>query len=250
MMGNHTVIDDFYVVDLGDIHAILRVQWLQSLGKYSQNFQIMELRFRDANGCRVVLRGMASKAPNIVSTRHMESIFRHDDIVWAAECVITPKESTDLGHPVHIDIKELLGKHDKVFGEIPPGRPLDRGFKHAIELEEGAKPVITTPYRHPKKFKDEIEKAIKELLDMGYIRPSSSPFTSSVVLVKKKDGTMRMCIDYQALNKKTIKNRYLIPKIDELFDELHGAVYFSKIDLRSGYHQIRVREQDVHKTAF
>ena len=91
--------------------------------------------------------------------------------------------------------------------------------------------MITTSYRHPKKFKYEIEKSIKELLDMGHIRPSSSPFASSVVLVKKKDGTMQICIDYQALNKKTIKNRYPIPSIDELLDELHRAVYFLKIDL-------------------
>jgi hypothetical protein len=89
--------------------------------------------------------------------------------------------------------------------------------------------TITTPYRHPKKFKDEIEKAIQQLMEMGHIRPSSSPFSSSMVLVKKKDGTMRMCIDYRALNKKTMKNRYPIPMIDEL----HGVVYFSKIDLRS-----------------
>jgi hypothetical protein len=119
-----------------------------------------------------------------------------------------------------------------------------------IELEEGATPVITTPYRHPKKFKDEIEKAIKELLAMGHIRPNRSPFTSSVVLVLKKDGTLRMCIDYRVLNKKMIKNHYPIPRIDELMDELHGVVFFSKIDLRSGYHQINIREQDIEKTTF
>ena len=100
--------------------------------------------------------------------------------------------------------------------------------------------MITTPYRHPKAFKDEIEKAIKEVLAMGHIKPSSSPFASSVVLVKKKDGAMQMCIDYRSLNKKTIKNRYPIPRIDELLDELHGVVYFSRIDLWSGYHHIRV----------
>jgi hypothetical protein len=117
-------------------------------------------------------------------------------------------------------------------------------------LEEGAKPVITTPYKKPKKYKDEIEKAIIELLDMGHIRPRSIPFASSVVLVKKKDGTMHMCIEYRALNKKTIKNRYLIPRIDELLDEIHGAVYFTNIDLRSGYHQLKMREQDISKTNF
>jgi hypothetical protein len=132
------------------------------------------------------------------------------------------------------------------FGPIPPGRPPDRGFEHMIELEARATPVITAPYRHPKKFKDEIEKAIKELLAMGHIRPSRSPFASLVVLVLKKDGTLRMCIDYRVLN----KNRYPIPHIDELMDELHGVVFFSKIDLRSGYHQISIREQDIEKTTF
>ena len=91
---------------------------------------------------------------------------------------------------------------------------------------------------------------MKDLLEMGHIRLSSSPFASSVVLVKRKDGTMQMCIDYRELNKKTIKNMYPISRIDELLDELHVSLYFSKIDLRLGYYQIRVREQDIPKTAF
>ena len=98
-------------------------------------------------------------------------------------------------------------------------------------MEEGTQAVITTPYRHPKRYKDEIEKTIKELIKLRYITSSSSPFASLVVLVKKKDGTLRMCIDYRALNKKNIKNRYPIPRIDELMDNLRGAKYFSKIDL-------------------
>jgi hypothetical protein len=169
--------------------------------------------------------------------------------------ITTQKDSKDR-QQYYIEIENLLGQHQQVFEAIPPGRPPDRGFEHTIELEEGGKPMITPPppppppNRHPRRFKDEIEKAIKELLAMGHIRSSNNPFASSVVLVPKKDGTMRMYIDYRALNKKTIKNRYPIPHIDELMDELHGAVFFSKIDLRSGYHQINIREQDIEKMTF
>ena len=102
---------------------------------------------------------------------------------------------------------------------------------------------------HPKRYKDEMDKTIKELLDLGYIQLSSNPFASSIVLVKKKDGNLWMCIDYRALNK-NIKNRYPISIIDEIMDELQGEKYFSKIDLHSGYHQIRVGDQDISKIAF
>jgi hypothetical protein len=208
----------------------------------------MTMKFFTLGGKHVVLRGMANNAPTVVSNKRMEAIFRDGDVAYAAQCFITSQTNDEGRRHYHVDIHNLLRRHDKVFGKIPPGRPPGRGFEHTIELE-GGKPLITTLYRHPNKFKDEIEKAIKELLDMGHIRPNSSPFASSVFLVKKKDGTMQMCIDYRALNKKTIKNRYPVPKIDELLDELHGALYFLKIDLRSGYHQIRVYE-DIHKTAF
>lgn len=126
---------------------------------------------------------------------------------------------------VHANLRPILKKHI-FFEDIPLGLPPKRGFEHSIELEEGAKPVITTSYRHPHKYTEEIEKTIKELL--GHIQPSSNPFASSVVLIKKKDTTMRMCIDYRALNKKTIKNRYPIPRIDEPMDEITWRTIFFK----------------------
>ena len=153
----------------------------------------------------------------------MEVIFHHGDVAWSAQCFISTKVTSYESKYYQDDLLQILDSHSLVFSDISPGVPPDRGFEHTIELEEGSKPDITTPNRHPKAFKDEIEKAIKELLDMGHIRPSSRPFASSIVLVKKKAGTLRMCIDYRALNKRTIKNRYPIPRINELLDELHGG---------------------------
>ena len=147
-------------------------------------------------------------------------------------------------------MQSILDRYATDFGDKPPGQPPDQGFEHTIELEQGIQDVIITPYKHPKAYRDEIERAIHELLALGHIWLSTSPFSSSVVLVKKKDGTLRMCIDYRALNKKTMKNRYPIPRIDELMDELRGSKLFSKIDLKLGYHQIQVRDQDVPKMAF
>ena len=143
-----------------------------------------------------------------------------------------------------------MSKYERVFGDLPPGIPLDRGVEHIIELEIGTQPIKMKPYRHPKRIQDEIEEAIKEFLELGLIRPSSSPYASSVVVVKKKNRTLSMRIDFRALNKKTMKNRYPIPRIDELMDELHGSKFFLNIDLRYGYHQIRMREEDIPKTAF
>ena len=96
----------------------------------------------------------------------------------------------------------------------------------------------------------ELKEQLKDLLEKGFIRPSVSPWGASVLFVRKKDGTLRICVDYRQLNKVTIKNKYPLPRIDDLFDQLQGAKCFSKIDLRSGYHQVRVKEQDIPKTAF
>jgi hypothetical protein len=170
---------------------------------------------------------MSTNTPRIMSNQHTEALFRHGYVACAIECLITMEKPSQHRQHYHMDIHGFHGKHEVLLEPLPISRPPNKVFEHFIELEEGSKLMITTPYRHQKKFKDKIEKSIKELLQMWHIMPSSSPFTSSMVLVRKKDVTMRMCIDYRALNKKTIKSRYPITRIDEL----HGAVYFSKIDL-------------------
>ncbi|GJR36409.1 putative reverse transcriptase domain-containing protein [Tanacetum coccineum] len=114
----------------------------------------------------------------------------------------------------------------------------------------GAAPVARAPYRLAPSEMKELSEQLKELSDKGFIRPSSSPWGAPVLFVKKKDGSFRMCIDYRELNKLTVKNRYPLPRIDDLFDQLQGSSVYSKIDLRSGYHQLRVREEDISKTAF
>ncbi|KAI3729830.1 hypothetical protein L6452_18501 [Arctium lappa] len=138
----------------------------------------------------------------------------------------------------------------EVFPDELPGLPPQRQVEFHIDLIPGAAPVAKSPYRLAPSEMKELSEQLQELLEKGFIRPSSSPWGAPVLFVKKKDGTFRMCIDYRELNKLTLKNRYPLPRIDDLFDQLQGAAYFSKIDLRSGYHQMRVREEDIPKTAF
>jgi hypothetical protein len=129
-------------------------------------------------------------------------------------------------------VNELLD----VFPEVLPGMPPDRDIKFVIELKPGTSPMYKTPYRMATSELAELKERIKELLEKGFICPSSSPWGAPVIFVPKKDGTQRLCMDYCALNEVTVKNKYPLPRIDDLFDQLRGASVFSKIDLRSGYH--------------
>jgi hypothetical protein len=147
------------------------------------------------------------------------------------------------------DLYEVVTQYDEMFKE-PKGLPPKRGVQHEIQLQQDSPLPNIGMYRMSVMENAEIKKQIQELLDKGVIVPSSSPCGSPIVLVPKKDGTWRMCVDFRALNKITVKNRYPLPRIDDLLDQLKDAKYFTKLDLRSGYHQIRIAEGDTWKTTF
>jgi hypothetical protein len=137
-----------------------------------------------------------------------------------------------------------------VFPEDLPGLPLERDVEFVIELKPGTAPISRRSYQMPPNELAELKTQLQDLLEKGFIWPSSSPWGCPAIFVKKKDQTRRMCVDYRPLNEVTIKNKYPLPRIDILFDQLTGARVFSKIDLRSGYHQICIRPKNIPKTAF
>ncbi|GJV13685.1 putative reverse transcriptase domain-containing protein [Tanacetum coccineum] len=163
---------------------------------------------------------------------------------------ISAKKEEDKSEGKQIKDVPIVRDFPEVFPEDLPGLPPARPVEFQIDLIPGAAPVARAPYRLAPSEMKELSEQLQELSDKGFIRPSSSPWGAPVLFVKKKDGSFRMCIDYRELNKLTVKNRYPLPRIDDLFDQLQGSSIYSKIDLRSGYHQLRVREQDISKTAF
>jgi hypothetical protein len=147
------------------------------------------------------------------------------------------------------DIK-VVNEYADVFPDDLPGMPPDRDIEFSIELLPGTAPTSKRPYRMDVKDLAELKKQIEELLSKGFNRPSSSPWGAPTLFVDKKDGSRRMCVDYRSLNEFTIKNKYPLPRIEDLFDQMRGAKVFSKIDLRSGYHQLKIRMEEITKTAF
>ena len=163
---------------------------------------------------------------------------------WLASLTLEDDERSDL------DLPRVVCKYVDVFPDDLPGLPPHRDVDFGIELHPGTSPISMTPHRMTPVELQELRVQLQELLDKGFIRPSTSPWGAPVLFTKKKDKTLRLCIDYRQLNRVTIKNRYPLPRIDDLFDQLRGARVYFKIDLRTGYHQLRVGDTDIPKTAF
>jgi hypothetical protein len=177
------------------------------------------------------------------------------EMEFIAEPVVTTKGVANCAKVNQLDASQgsevpVVNEFPNVFPEELPDMPLDRDIEFVIKLKSGTTPIYKTPYRMATLELAELKEHIKELLEKGFIRPSSSRWGAPVIFILKKDGTQRLCVDYRALNKVTVKNKYLLPRIDDMLDQLRGACVFSKIDLRSGYHQLKTRECNIPKTAF
>jgi hypothetical protein len=177
------------------------------------------------------------------------------ELEYVAENLVTDKAASNrivLNHLNAVSTLDIrsVSKYPDVFPKELSGMPPDREIEFVIELVLGTTPIFKRLYRMAANQLAELKEQLQELLDKGYIHPSASPWGALVIFVPKKDGTQRMCMNYCSLNKVTIKNKYPLPRIDDLFDQLKRACVFSKIDLRSGYHQLKIRASDIPKIAF
>jgi hypothetical protein len=157
-----------------------------------------------------------------------------------------------LHHMVELNLEDIhvVREFPDVFPDNLPGMPPERAIEFKIELQPGTTPIAKAPYNMSPVEMKELKIQLQGLLDKGYICPSTSPWGCSALFVEKKDKELRLCVGYRPLNAVTIKNKYPLPRIDILFDQLAGAQEFSKIDLRTGYHQIKIHAEDIPKTAF
>ncbi|XP_071694493.1 uncharacterized protein [Rutidosis leptorrhynchoides] len=240
-MNGITFVDDMVVIPIGGCEMVLGIQWLKKLGDIKWNFEELKMVFM-YKGDRVILRGNKKGMMQWVAGKSMDKSCVQQGASLACMCLgvyritcYSAETQMDNASMQSSPITHLLSKNADVFN-IPTSLPPKRSHDHKIPLKEGTLPINTRPYRHPPAQKDAIETMVAELLDTGVIRASQSPFSAPIVMVKKKDGSWRMCVDYRELNKQTIKDKFPIPIIEELIDELHGSVVFSKLDLRSGYH--------------
>lgn len=251
---------DMLILPIGGCSMVLGIQWLITLGDIMWNFRQLKIEFSFKRQ-RVSLRGAQPHAAKLIQSGQMDKLLAKPaelcmisvgmlmEVGQEDDASLCSMEGEPAGDSQKQELAQMLDKYADLF-ETPKDLPPSRGHDHKITLKEGSSPVNIRPYRYPNVQKDEIEKMVKEMLQSGVIRSSTSPYSSPIVMVKKKDETWRLCVDYRELNNLTVKDKFPIPVIEELLDELQGARYFSKLDLRSGYYQISMFGPEIPKTAF
>lgn len=244
----HTFKYDFKSIALGGYDMILGIDWLEQWGEMVCQWKEKWVQFHREDQI-IKLQGMTTSVPTELKELSVEQAIRwhNGNDIW--DTVLISPQPIKQREEVLSEVQPLLAEFADVFQE-PCTLPPRRAHDHAIHLLPGAVPVNVRPYRYSPLQKDEIERQVAEMIAAGTIVPSIGPFASPVLLVKKKDGTWRFCVDYRKLNSITLKNPFPMPIVDELLDELGGSKWFSKLDLRDGYHQIRMVPEDEHKTAF
>ena len=229
---------DLRIMDMFDV--ILGMDWLTAY-RVVIDCERRRVTSYTQDGTRVVFQGDRN---DILPQTVYKSKCQGQLAGWLASLTLEDEERPDL------DLPRVVCEYVDVFLDELPGLPPQRVVNFGIELHPSTSPISMTPHRMALVELQELRVQLQELLDKGFIRPSTSPWGAPVLFPKKKDKTLRLCIDYRQLNRVMIKNRYPLPRIDDLFDQLRGARVYSKIDLRTGYHQLRVRDTDIPKTAF
>ncbi|GJV99314.1 putative reverse transcriptase domain-containing protein [Tanacetum coccineum] len=248
---NHSFNIDLMPVELGSFDIIIGMDWLrrchavivrdEKLVRIPYGNETLIFCGNESNN------GRESRLTIISCSKAQEYMAKGCQIFLAQ---ISAKKEEEKSEGKLLKDVPIILDFPEVFLEDLPGLPPARLVEFQIDLIPGAAPVARAPYRLAPSEMKELSEQLQELSDKGFIRPSSSPWGAPILFVKKKDGSFRMCIDYRELNMLTVKNRYPLPRIDDLFDQLQGSSIYSKIDLRSGYHQLKVREQDIPKTVF
>ena len=235
--------------------VVLGIRWLQQLGRVSQDYSALTMEFF-WEGYSVILKGDLTAESSLITFNQFQALLNTSEVhtLFTLEAISPTKPASEFPstQPTNIifpsspyaNYSASSGFHSLF--QTPISLPPHRNIDHKIHLLPTTKPANVPPYHYPHFQKT----VIREMLDQGIIRPSQSPFSSPILLVKKKDGTYRFCVDYRALNTLTIKDKFPIPTIDELLDELGGATIFSKLDLRAGYHQLRMHSRNVCKKTF
>jgi len=262
-IGKHLERLPLFLTELGNYDVFLGKSWFEKhqpvvdWRKNEVSFNKRQFKYiiragRGAVHSKIPLKDEPKVSLNVISATQMKKESKGGELFMIFVKLTSINNLEILENQIqNKDLKKILKDFQDVFPkDLPSGLPPKRDIDHKIKIIPGSEPPSKPTYRLSQPEADELKKQLADYTEKGFIQPSESLYGAPVIFVKKKDGSLRLCIDYRALNKMMIRNKYPLPRIDDLLDQVNDAKYFTKLDLKSGYHQIRIAEDDVHKTAF